>query len=106
MTLDEFRKLLLTVIPDVYHFEAFKTDGKYIVWQETGVNGFYGSNRRCQIVQCVQVDFYTDDELDPMVDGLRMVLDNDLICFEEQPPVFDPDTKQIRYIFECEIMAR
>ena len=51
MTLDEFRKLLLTVIPDVYHFEAFKTDGKYIVWQEQGVNGFSGSNRRCQIVQ-------------------------------------------------------
>lgn len=105
MTLDEFVQLLLTVIPNVYHFEAFKTDGKYIVWQETGTNGAYGSNRRCRTIQCVQVDFYTKDELDPMVKDLRVALDDDMICFEEQPPVFDPDAKQIRYIFECEIMA-
>lgn len=104
MSLQEFRDLLLTVTDAVYHFEAAKEKEEYIVWQELKDGGLYGSDNLCEKVKKVQVDFFTKKEFPEMLERLKAALKNDCIAYDEPIPSFDPETKQFRYIIECEVV--
>ena len=105
MTLREFRDLLLTVTEHVYHFEAAKeTADSYIVWQEVSGRALAGSDRRQEVIRDVQVDFYTTIEFDPVLEEVLQVLEENGVAFEEPQTGFDPDTRMIRHIIECEVV--
>lgn len=106
MTLQEFRDLLLTVMPNVHHYDAGKQTGNYIVWSEYGENALCADNKVSVSAQKVQVDYYTKTEFDPLVDQLRAALNE-----AEIPYSYDCDTERdgdgtllfIRHIFDCEV---
>lgn len=105
MTLPEFRDLLLTVTPNVYHRYAAKETGDYIVWQETGGKAAAGDNRKENIIKYVQVDLWTKKEYTQLLDPLIIALDDcDSVAVSEPVVDFDNDTKETRYIIECEVI--
>lgn len=105
MSLQEFRDMLLTVMENVYHFEAWQeTESEYIIWQETGGNSLYGDGVRCETVQKAQIDLYTMEEFSGTVGKILEVLEMHDIAFREPKPSFDTDTKRFRHIIECEVL--
>ena len=104
MTLQELRDLLLQITDKVYHFEAAQeSSGRYIVWQETGGRALSGSNRRQEVIRDVQIDLYTEEDFDPMVEQILNQLEDAGIAVNEPTTVYDPDTCLIRHIIECEV---
>lgn len=105
MTLQEFRDLLLDVTDKVYHFEAAgEATGQHIVWQETGGHALAGSNVRREVAREVQIDLYTTEEFDPLLEQLLTVLEAAEVAFSEPTTVYDTDTQLIRHIVECEVV--
>ena len=105
MTLQEFRNLLLTITDKVYHFEAFKEAlGQYIVWQEIGGSALHGSGQRQEKVKRIQVELYTENEFESLLDELMEALESADVAFEEPVTTYDADTKCIRHIIECEVV--
>lgn len=105
MSLQEFRDILLKIMENVYHFEAYQeTDEEYIIWQETGGNSMHGDGVRCETVQKAQVELYTKIEFSETVGKILDVLEQNDIAFREPIPSFDADTKRFRYIIECEVL--
>ena len=67
MSLQEFRDLLLGITEKAYHFEAAQdAPDKYIVWQETGSRALLASDCRQEVIHELRVDFYPEEEYDPM----------------------------------------
>lgn len=106
MTLPDFRDLLLEVHDKVYHYEPLNDCGKrYIVWTETKGRSHRGDGRRVLPVQRVQVDLYTDQEYDPLLEQLLAALDrNNRVFYGEPIPSYDAATGMSRYIVECEVI--
>ena len=105
MTLQGFRDLLLTVTDKVYHFEAYQeVSGQYIIWQEIGARANYGSGCRQDIVKRIQVDLYTEDEFNSVLEELMQVLENADVAFEGPETIYDKDAKCIRHILSCEVI--
>lgn len=105
MTLREFRDLLLTVTPEVYHLEALEAGEEYIVWSETGGNALAADGRRSQVVRHIQVDFWTTQEYPTLLETLMETLgSNDCVSVSEPIPDYDEETKMQRFIVECEVL--
>lgn len=101
MTLNEFGALLAGVYPKTYHYTTSKQKGNYVVWQE------YAARRQTGgplLVRHIQVDLYTRNELDPVVDKLMVALEGAGVYHEEPEVTYDPDTGYIRHLVECEIV--
>lgn len=103
MDLEEFKEILSTAVEELYHFEAGADAGEeYAVWQETGSRSLYSSGVRCGTVLKLQVDLYTGKENTETLGKILDVLEENDIAFMDPIPGFDPDTKKLRYIIECE----
>lgn len=105
MSMEEFKAILLPAVEELHHFEAGRDAGEeYAVWQETGGTSMYSSGVRCATVQRVQVDLYTRKEHTETLARILDALEKNDIAFREPVPGFDPDTKRMRYIIECEVV--
>lgn len=105
MTLKEFRGDLLTVTKAVYHLEA--EDGAempYIVWQEVKGRALHASGKRQEVIRRIQVDLFTLDEFEPLLDLLLEKLEQGDVAFTEPETIYDTDAKSIRHIVECEVV--
>lgn len=67
---------LKAIMPNVYHFEAYKQNDKYIVWAEDGQSGESFGADNMPLVQPLTgtVDLYTKDEFDPCVQQIQLVM--------------------------------
>lgn len=105
MSLQDFKRILETVLEEVYHFEAWQETGEeYIIWQETGSRSFYASNVRSETVRRIQVELYTEKEYSETLEKLLKVLEDNEVAFEDPVPDYDRETKRFRYIVECEVL--
>lgn len=105
MGLEEFKGILSTAVEETYHFMAGPDAGEeYAVWQETGSRSLYSSGVRCGTVQKVQVDLYTGKEHTETLGRILDTLEENGIAFMDPVPDFDPVTKVMRYIIECEVV--
>lgn len=103
MTLNEFAAVLTGGGITTYHNQAPDKPGKrYIVWQE------YMAKKQTStplILQKIQVDFYTREELDKRLDAFLSYLDDAGVFFEEPLTTYDSETGYTRHIIECEIIT-
>lgn len=104
MTLPQFRDLLLTVTPHVYHYLVDCEEEQYICWQEVGATHTYADGHPQETVQMIQLDYFTKTEYDPLYQKLLQTLWDADIPVQEQSPVYDQDEKVIRYILDCEVI--
>ena len=104
MSLQEFRDLLLGITEKAYHFEAAQdAPDKYIVWQETGSRALLASYCRQEVIHELRVDFYTEEEYDPMPEQILKALEDAGIAVPEQTIVYDTNTRRICYSMKCEM---
>lgn len=104
MNLKEFRDLLLTVHPAVYHFESHK-ESEYIVWHEVGSLSLMGDGAIAERGTRIAVDYFTKDEYDQVHEALEITLAaHDDICMAEPAVDFDKESGLIHYAYTCEVM--
>lgn len=96
---------LKTVLPDVYHFEAYKQEGKYIVWAEDGQAGDATEADNTPLVQSISgtVDFYTKDEFDSTVQRIQAVMSGTGIYWYLNSIQYEDTTGYIHYEWAFEI---
>jgi len=101
MTLDQFGALLVTIDPDVKHFDSM-AEGNFTVWQEYERIKAYADGRN-QGGWKVQIERYTTDEDDAIATALESAFDaSDEIAFHHELD-YDAESGLIRHIFDCEV---
>lgn len=100
---NDFKAVLSGVTDKAYHLEAPKEEkGEYAIWQEAGTSSLYADNERCETVRMFLVEVYTGKESSELLEKIIEALEENDIAFREQGSHFDPYTKKIRHIIECE----
>lgn len=103
MTLDEFKALLLTADPKASHYYSVSQETNYTIWREHEERGLSADNKRLQPIWLVQVDRFTKTENDPIADAIKAALDSCVEISFRHLVDFEPDTKYIHHIFDCEV---
>lgn len=100
MTLFEIKEMLLTVTPNVFHFEAVGQSGNYIVWAEDSeAQSVHSENQKQILVVDVTVDLYTKDEYSPLLTDLKETFNEYGVPFRLLSIQHESDTKYIHYEF-------
>lgn len=96
------RDALLTVTDKCYHYRrvaSVKTG--YIVWAEDSEDGsFDGDNRKQEQQIHGTIDYFTQKEFDPLIDGIQNALDEARVSFRLNAVDYEDDTKLIHYEWE------
>lgn len=104
MNLQEFKAVLLTIIPDVYHYKAKSKPDKYIVWAEDSEStSLYTDNKKEE--QAIQgtIDYFTKMEFDPIVKTIQDTLNANEISWTLNSVQYEEDTKFIHYEWVWEV---
>lgn len=104
MNLADIKALLLTITPNVFHYEAADQKGNYIVWAEDGAVVEYNADNKVQ-EQVIQgtIDYFTKIEFDPVFDEIQDKLNQaEWLTWRLNSIQHEEDTKYIHYewIFE------
>lgn len=102
MTLHDFKELLLTVTPNVYHLEAVKTD-EYLVYHQTGVKTLRGGDSVSEQGIRVAVDFFTKNEKSETPERLFKVLSENVFVTDYITD-YEHDTKYLHHAYTCEVL--
>ena len=101
MTLNEIKALVLAVDPAAQHYESAKKGAAYTVWREIRPLGFAADGAHQGAVS-FQIDRFTKTEGDTIAASLFSALDaNDRVAVRYEVD-FEPDTRYIHHIFDCE----
>lgn len=103
MKLSDLRDVLLEVLPDVFHYEAWAKPDKYIVWAEdteaSSLN--VDDTKEEQIIQGT-IDYFTKTEFDNTVVLIQQKLNSIDVAWQLSSIQYEEDTKFIHYewVFE------
>ena len=102
MTLDDIRQLVVSVDPNAGHYESAHRDGAaYTVWRELRALGTMADDRH-EEGYAFQIDRFTKAEGDTIARALFEALDaDDRVAFEYLID-YEPDTRYIHHIYDCE----
>lgn len=106
MSLVKLRDALLSITPNVHHYEAHKAKGNYIVWAEDGQGSAgYADNR--MILQGIQgtIDYFTNDEFDPVFDQIQAALNALGMSWRLNSIQYEKDTGYIHYEWVWEMVS-
>jgi hypothetical protein len=105
MTLVELRDLLLTIMPNVYHYTADKQKGNYIVWAEDTQSGAgYADNHMTTQVLQGTIDYFTKTEFDPVSDQIQEKLNSVDIAWSLNSIQHEEETGYIHYEWVWEMV--
>ena len=105
MTLVDLRDLLVATGINVYHYEAHKATGSYIVWAEDGQAGAgHGDNRMTtQIIQGT-IDYFTKTEFDPAFELIQTKLNSSELAWKLNSIQREKETGYIHYEWLWELV--
>lgn len=102
--LENLMNILLSVIPDVYHYTAVQKKEKYIVWAEdSGGQVHAGDNQVTDQAIIGTIDYYTKTEFDPNVDLIARSLSNAKIAYKLNSIQHEDETGYIHYEWLFEV---
>lgn len=99
------RDVLLKVTDKVYHYtKSGNEKEKYIVWSEDGEGKSIHSDdiKEEQVIQGT-IDYYTQDDFDPVVDRIQDVLSEGKIPFYLSSVQYENETDLIHYEWVWEV---
>ena len=97
------RDAMLTVTPDVSHFEATEKKDKYIVWAEDGEGtSGHANNKKEQIPQGT-VDYFTKEDADPAVERIQEAFEDYGISYKINSVQYEEETGYIHYEWVWEV---
>ncbi len=98
MQLVDLGNILSTVVPNTFHYKAFKKSDKYIVWAEDGEAGAgYADNHKTNQVIQGTIDYFTKTEFDPNFELLQAKLNSIDISWRLNSIQHEEDTGYIHY---------
>lgn len=102
MTLDDIKALVVAVDPNAGHYEsAYQGSPAYTVWFEVRALPDMGDNAH-QGAIAFQIDRFTKTEGDAIASALFAALEaDDRVAFSYAVD-FEPDTRYIHHIFDCQ----
>lgn len=102
--LKKIKQALLTVSKNVYHYEAQKREGNYIVWAEDsgGENSWADDLCTYQAISGT-IDYFTKTEYDPTVEAIQAALNDADIVWRFNSSQYETDTKYMHYEWEWEV---
>lgn len=104
MNLQEFKAMLLTITPDVYHYKAFSKPNKYIVWAEDSESSSLNAdNIKDEQVMQGTLDYFTKDEFDPIVKTIQNTLNSNEISWALNSIQYEEETQFIHYEWVWEV---
>ena len=102
MTIGDIRALVVAVDPLAAHYEsAYKGSAAYTVWREYGEAGFMADDRHQGVIP-FQIDRFTKIENDATAAALFAALEADNRVAFAYRVDYEPDTRYIHHIFDCE----
>lgn len=104
MKLEDIRDLMLTVVPNVYHQEAWEQPDKYIVWAEDGQGDDVHADGKkiCRALQGT-IDYFTKDEFDATVKEIEKAMNNSDMSWRLNSIQYEPDTGYTHYEWVWEV---
>ncbi len=96
------RDALVSVTAKTYHYRRPSTVQKeYIVWAEDSEDAsFNADNRKAEQQIHGTIDYFTQKEFDPLIDGIQNALDEARVSFRLNAVDYEDDTKLIHYEWE------
>lgn len=92
---------------NVFHYWRPLMSTPFVVWRETGERDtFHSDNRKSEIIMSIDVDVFTTDEFDPLIDAVFDYLNGNSIPFTIENVEFETDTKVIHYAINCEMAVK
>lgn len=102
MTLTEFKNLLLEADPKAKRYMSLES-GNYTVWSDYNRVFETADDRISDSDVYVQVDRYTKDEHDPVVDLITQTLDEGGAAVIDRRTLFEKDSGYIHHIWDVKI---
>lgn len=104
-SLEQIKKVLLTVTDKVFHYEALGQEDKYIVWAEDSEGASVEADNQ-KINQSIQgtIDYYTKDDGDTNVEVIQTALQNACISFYLNSVQYEDETRFIHYEWVFEVI--
>jgi hypothetical protein len=103
MTTQDIKELIARIDPEASHYEC-ATDGRnFTVWMEYERITLYADDDGVEHGWHFEVDRYTKDEYDPIVERIEQALmacEN--VTLKPRTVQYDQMTGYIRHIFDCE----
>lgn len=105
MQLADLGDSLKTVIPDVFHYNAFKKSDQYIVWAEDGEADSSNADdqKEDQVIQGT-IDYFTKTEFDPNFELIQCKLNSIDISWRLNSIQFEEKTGYIHYEWVWEMI--
>lgn len=98
MTLRDLGLALAAVVPNCYHYQAYKQTDQYIVWAEDsqGDSVWADGKMQEQVIQGT-VDFFTRDEYDPNFMLIQKALNDVGVSWRLNSIQYEDDTRYTHY---------
>ena len=103
MTVQQIQDLLAAIDPDVHHYDCATDGSNFTVWMEYQRTIFYADDGSAELSWKFEIDRYTKDEYDPIVERIEQALmacEN--VTLKPRTVQYDQITGYIRHIFDCE----
>ena len=105
MTLQEIRGLLLTIMPNVFHYFASGQTGNYIVWAEDSEgDSIHADDGKTEQVIQGTIDYFTKTENDPAATQIQDKLTEKEISWRLNSVQYEQDTGYIHYEWVFEVV--
>ena len=103
--LKQIKEALLTVTPNVFHYEGDNRNDKYIVWaEEQEISTLNADNtKEAKAIQGT-IDYFTKADEDSTVDKIETALTEAEISFRLNSVQYEDETKFIHYEWLFEVM--
>lgn len=103
MNVQQIQAILAAIDPDIHHYECATDGSNFTVWMEYERIILYADDGGAEMGWHFEVDRYTKDEYDPVVEALELALmAHDSITVKPQRVQYDQTSGYIRHIFDCE----
>lgn len=102
-SLDTVKNALLSVMPNVGHYKAFKEEPPYCVWAEDGAIALRSDNRTGDQGFGGYAHLFTLTENDPLVRKIQAAFNNVGISWSLEAVQYEDDTGYIHYTWGWEV---
>lgn len=103
MTVKEIQIILVSIDPDIHHYDCATDGSNFTVWMEYERIVFYADDGSAEHGWRFEVDRYTKDADDEIAEKLEQLLESDnRIVVRPRRVQYNQQSGYIRHIFDCE----
>lgn len=103
MTVQQIQKILVSIDPQIHHYECAVDGSNFTVWMEYERVVLPADDEDAEMGWRFEVDRFTKDEYDPIAEKLeKLLMNHPSITAKPQRVQYDQASGYIRHQFDCE----